>query len=194
MWQLQLYRHVQPRAVLELAYLLSNSVKLARSVLQNHSVFTRFLHSIPQMNPLATQLQNFVKTFWSVSEMWLQNEIQRNAPSGWITLPVPISTRASLPGPSYFSPCKISAKSDNTWSSYSDLINLKWPPAAILDVWTKHHLHAKFGEDILISGEDMPPKLNSKQRLMAEFYFRCLFWHVFTYGTFICVTIKTLAK
>jgi len=57
------------------------------------------------------------------------------------------------------------------------------------------HLHAKFEEDILISSRDMPPKLNPKQRpLLAEFYFRCLFPHVSTYGSFICVMIKKLAK
>jgi len=32
--------------------------------------------------------------------------------------------------------------------------------------------HTKFGKDILIVGEDMPPKLNSKQRpLPADFCF-----------------------
>jgi len=47
------------------------------------------------------------------------------------------------------------------------------------------YLHAKFGENILISGRDMPPKLNSKQRPFAvEFYFRCLY-----FGTIMCVVI-----
>jgi len=41
----------------------SLSLELDRPVLQNHSVFTRFLRAIPQMNELVTLLLNFVKIF-----------------------------------------------------------------------------------------------------------------------------------
>jgi len=72
-------------------------------------------------------------------------------------LPVPIFTCASLPGPLYVSPCKISAKSDYPRLSYCDLTNLSYPPSAILDFWEKSvfgplkdlaiDAHAKFGKD-----------------------------------------------
>jgi len=77
-------------------------------------------------------------------------------------------TPAILRRPSYLSPCKISAKSDNRLLSNSDLSNSRWPPSAILDFRTLRdfiiYAYTKFGEDILIGGVDMPPEWNSKKR------------------------------
>jgi len=71
---------------------------------------------------------------------------------------------------------KISVRLDNHWPSYNYLTNSRSPPFSILDfrrkpIWTIHcgsgahflhtHTHTKFGEHILISSRDVPPKRNA---------------------------------
>jgi len=53
-----------------------------------------------------------------------KTKFKRMPSSGWIQLLFPIFTSASLPGPSYVSPCKVSAKSDYPQLSYCGLTNL----------------------------------------------------------------------
>jgi len=60
----------------------SLSLELVHLLLQNYSVFTRFLHAIPQMNPSATQIPNILISVKDVTT-------KRNLPpGGWIQLPV----------------------------------------------------------------------------------------------------------
>jgi len=68
---------------------------------------------------------------------------------------------------------------DNLQPSYSDLTFWTWPPSAIFGFHTLRDPiafeHTNFGEKILIGGNDMHPKWNSKKRpLAAEFFFRFL--------------------
>jgi len=57
------------------------------------------------------------------------------------------------------------------------------------------YLLAKFGKDILIDGGDVPPKLNSKQHLLAaEFYFLFQFLYVSFYGIVTCTIIQHFSQ
>jgi len=147
-WQSQLYCLVQPGAALELARTRShrftlarppvgshylalnrtcshslalvcasqNSIALARPPVGTHSLEFAHTSSHALARPLVRTLSNshtFSRT--------LSNSLSLN---GRIQLPVSIFTRASLSGPLYLSPCKISAKSDYPRLSSCDLTNL----------------------------------------------------------------------
>jgi len=127
-----MYCHVQPRAALELAHTFSHllvrtisnllelaqtrsywltfsrtlSNSLARCCKLSHSVFIRFLHAILQMKPFAIATKFCENILIGVGDVNCKTKFKGMPLSGWIQLLVPMLIRASLPRPSYLSPCK----------------------------------------------------------------------------------------
>jgi len=148
MWQLQLYCHMQPRAALELARpplarTISHSIEFPHSLALAPARQNSFALVRPPLGSHCLKLAlTRLPARWLELAHFFSNSLARCCKttqfsqrcnrtmkfkrrfSGWIKLPVPIFTLASLPGPSYVSPCKISAKSDYPRLSYCDLTNL----------------------------------------------------------------------
>jgi len=109
--------------------------------------------------------------------------------------------------PSYVSPCKISAKSDNRRPSYGDSNNSRWPPSAILDydrkrIWTIPHVagphylctHRIWWRYLDRRNRHDPQTEIEKRLLSAKFYFRFQLWHIAFLRTFVRFILQNFSQ